>query len=521
MAGMNWRKSGAANHDNSVFVTIQPIFRAAIVAYAFLYNLIFPALAAAFAPDLDPSYLVAHFLVQGLYVFLLVYPIVFYRRSYGWLHPLIFPFLLSTLKSLFKQPLHLIAPFSLPLVSFDPGTSSSAIVLRHLTLDQLEVNRLGMSLVMCLFLVAYYAAYFYMTPKIKKLTFPAPTRLRVWQVCGSLAALGIAVAVIFVTLRGGLSSHMLSLAGRRFVSLGGSGQYIVLVDMGGMALVMLAALDRRSFYMPVFWVLFAILFASVIFVSGSRGSGVELIMSLGMVWMFRYRYVPWRWAIIGAMGAFIVFGAFGLLRTQYNAKEIDWSVVTSFNVQGWVDAASAEAGKRKDAETSLAAYVGANEYGMLYGRTYVAAVFFWVPRALWPDKPRTAGTYNTYQNFYGGNLKAVDTPEVGGSPVGPEIEAYWNFWIPGVVLLGFFMGALHKWFAKLLEANPLQPALWVIYTYMIVTFAGSSLSIVHFGRMLLILFGVLFLLGIIKINRGERRSPGPLSVRQYPHEAGR
>lgn len=492
-------QSGAMR--GSPFVTIPMGFRLLVIAYVLFYRLIFPGIDAATSLAMEPSLLVPRFLAECLYTFLVLLPFIFYRSSYGWLHPLMFPFLLSLLKDFFKQPMHLIAPFKLPIVSFDPTTYSQALVLRYLPLEDIAWERLQMTLLLSLFLAIYYLAFFYYRPSVPKQNFMVPRLARLWVVCVGMMCVSILTAMIFILMNGGLTKHLQLLTGGRYSALGGSGQYIEIVGAGVIALMLLAAYNRRVWTNPIFLGLGTLLFIFSILVSGSRSSGVYLIMMMGMIYMFRERFIPWRFVVIGSMIGFIVFGAFGMLRKQHNTSDLDWSVVTSLDVESWVDAAANESLKRLNEESSFAAFVGTGEYGLLGGKTYIAALFFWVPRALWHDKPRGAGAYNNYQNFSGRTLDTDEIPTVGGRPVGAEVEAYWNFWLFGVVILALFVGMLHKWLANLILVFPREPLYWVLYITIITSFSGTALSIVGTARSLAVLGVLMILAGIIHFGR--------------------
>ncbi|MBI1260839.1 MAG: hypothetical protein GC184_03860 [Rhizobiales bacterium] len=472
-----------------------------MIGYVLLYHLIFPGIDAATSLTMEPSLLVPRFLAECLYTFLVLLPFIFYRSSYGWLHPMMFPFLLSLLKTFFKQPMHLIAPFKLPIASFDPTTYSYAIVLRYLPLEDLAMERLQMTLLLSFFLVIYYLAFFFYRPAVPKQHFATPHLGRLWIVCAAAMSISILTAVIFILMNGGLTKHLQLLTGGRYEALGGSGQYIEIVGAGVIALMLLAAYNKRIWTNLFFLGFGTLLFVFSILVSGSRSSGVYLIMMMGMVFMFQQRTIPWRFVIIGAMVGFIVFGAFGMLRKQHNSRDLDWSVVTSLDVESWVDAAADESLKRLNEESSFAAFVGTGQYGLLGGKTYIAALFFWVPRALWHDKPRGAGAYNNYQNFSGRTLDTDEIPTVGGRPVGAEVEAYWNFWIFGVVVLALFVGMLHKWLATLILIYPREPLYWVLYITIITSFSGTALSIVGTARSLAVLAVLVVLAGIVQFRQ--------------------
>lgn len=483
----------APNAAQSTFVGIPGPARAAIVVYYLLYHLCFPMLAVLRDPD-APAHLVAGYsLAQVLLTALALYPLVAYRTHYGWLHPLILPFLVTTAKLLFKQPLHLIVPLDVPVRSLDIETASRAFMLRTLPIDELGVYRIGFTLMMCLVLAVYYLAFFTARPKPTRWRFTAPPLARVWTVTIVIVALANVAVAGFIVARGGIEKQLLALIAPRFTTMGGLGHFQEFANLAGVALIFLAATDRAAFRKVLFWLMVLATGVSTILISGSRGSVVNLLLSLGIVWMLHHRMVPWSRVAVGALVAFLVFGAFGTLRQQHGKDTVDFSVVTSGDIRGWIAHGADEATERYEEESSFAAFVGAHERGFAYGATYVGAVFFWIPRAIWEDKPRTAGAWNNAQNFGGREVEFGENVQVGGRPVGGEVESYWNFFLFGPVLLGLFMGWLHKWLAVAMETSRGNPYIWTAFVILIVSFSGSSISMIHAARFL----GSLVIIGLL------------------------
>ena len=135
------------------------------------------------------------------------------------------------------------------------------------------------------------------------------------------------------------------------------------------------------------------------------------------------------------------------------------------------------------------------------GRTYVGSVLFFVPRAIWRDKPRSVDTYNMFINFAGGRIdQKLPKSGVWGIPVGPVVEAFWNFHLPGVLVVFIAFGAFHRWMAEFIRTYAHIPAMWVVYTYVISNFVGTSLSFISTIRDLVFLTAFLAILGIVRLQ---------------------
>lgn len=99
-------------------------------------------------------------------------------------------------------------------------------------------------------------------------------------------------------------------------------------------------------------------------------------------------------------------------------------------------------------------------HGITYGRQLFGALFFYIPRSLWHDKPIGSGAYVADKlGFYFTNVSA---PLVG--------EGYINFGLIGVIIFGMMTGFLIKKFDKLywgkVKFNS-QTYLYYIYPFML------------------------------------------------------
>ncbi len=145
---------------DSPFLRIPPGWRFVIVAFIVLYEWLFPTIAALGSPDADTLFL-PRVLTQLVYVLLLCLPLIFYRREYGFLHPLILPTLFGLLRGVGQLlPYTVIDPLQFPLVSFDVSSLSSAVSLQTLSHHDLAWTRLEYQGVQVLALVCLYAGYF-------------------------------------------------------------------------------------------------------------------------------------------------------------------------------------------------------------------------------------------------------------------------------------------------------------------------------------------------------------------------
>lgn len=486
----------------TAFVALPAWVRIGTISYVLLYRLLFPALAVS-ADYHSVPLLFERILVETLFTFLLLFPFFFYRKEYGYLHPLIFPLLFTLAKQGLQNPLHLIAPMKSPVISFAVETSSQSEALRYLTPWELAEARIELTLLYCFTISAYYLAFFY-APRLSvpKINFRQPQAL----VPKTLLIIGLATATVlaFLAMRGGITAHILSLTRPRYETLAGLGQFAEFAAFAILVTAIWFAYDKRALARPLFYVALVTAAFDVLIIAGARSEVVYFLILLITIEILKHNKVPYSRAIIVGAFAIILFGAVGLLRSDWNAKQVDWSTFTNFDTEAWVEKAAAEIKMRKNEEPDLAAFVNIDKAGYLHGKTYVGAIFFWLPRAIWPGKPRSADSYNSYVNFDGGSLEDELPDSSGSIPLGPELEAYWNFHLPGVLLLSVLMGMFHRWIASCLTLYRQVPAMWILYTFALFNFTGSSLSFVNTIRGLVSIVIILFFMGVFRLLSAQR-----------------
>lgn len=129
----------------------------------------------------------------------------------------------------------------------------------------------------------------------------------------------------------------------------------------------------------------------------------------------------------------------------------------------------------------------------LYGSSYLTIAALPVPRALWPDKPGTVGKL-AGEVFYG--VKA-------GIPPGAIGEAYWNFHLPGVVLLFAAFGVFHRFVVCFFRRYPDQPGAVVIYALTVFWSQPSINATAEWIYIMVSVFGLLWLLGALRLSSGK------------------
>jgi oligosaccharide repeat unit polymerase len=509
---------GSARNERSAaavrnpFFAIHPLARAAVAGYFFFYFLLFPAINAMADPTAQ-ELLYPRVAAQALYVVLLAAPFVFVRNG-GWLHPLFLLPLVNTISSALKDPLAILDPLrtaasSTPalathgvMVSFSVATSSIAGSLA-VPVSELARARLMLTLLYCFGLAVYYAAYSWgRTFPLPRFEFVRPRRIRVVSV--GVVTLSVFVAAYVIAMSGGLSEHILRMRGGRQEMFQGVGPLLVLTTFAPFMVLIWFAYEDSPFSKPLFVVTAVVAALVPLLTTGSRSSVILPLAALIVLWWHKRGRIL-VWPTVGVLLVTLaVMGGFGALRRDFSSNVVDWSMLSPQRVGEWFDGGTSEMTARSAAEADLAAFVGARSKGLLTGRTYVNTLFFWLPRGLWPDKPRSAGTYNMWINY--ANAELNEPPPDGsvwGIPVSYTVEAFWNFHLAGVALLALLMGVFHRTLVGAAVQYAAVPAALPIIVYMTIRVTGGGQSLTTGVRDMLLIYLALKVMGALSNRRSS------------------
>lgn len=334
-------------------------------------------------------------------------------------------------------------------------------------------------------LLSVYAGFWLFKAKDNPVRIPTvfPNTLAVRTVLLAMLALSLLVLVIFVYSRGGVGAHLTSLGRGRFRELADVGAIMVLTDLGAIAIYLWIALRPQDAKSSLF-ILSLIAVAATQFISnGSRGSAILVLITVAIIWALRQQRVPWRLALFLLPAMFVSLGLLSAVRTS---SWTDSTAGEAWSSTGWAE--SFELAQQEIAiRRALSAQVPIIERGFevsggpLYGRSYIGAVTAFIPRTLWKEKPR--GTASLYaQMFLGHSNRGA------AIPVSAEAEMYWNFGLPGLVLLSFIYGALLRVVYIFYWRRFPNPLAIVFYVFILTSFSFSTEALVGLQQQLVLLF---------------------------------
>ena len=414
--------------------------------------------------------------------FIAIVPILFFRKV-GVFHLLVFPFYLSLAKTLAQSPLSLLHPF------LREGVMLQNTTLTFISKPSLVFLNLEAAVYIFLFKILLFVGYFAFRGRISIPVFRGqgrPNLLRFYVLTGII----LAITFTFFGLQGGITSWISQWgsAGGRQEAAEGLGPVLRLIGSAYfLPLAWYLYRGKQAIKNPVF-ILLAIMTLFLGFATtGSRSSIVNAFIPFLVAYALLNRNLPiFRAFVFGAV-FFFLFGLLGQIRkaSTFNRGNFTWESI-NFQLQENVGRASAEARQWTGNGASIALYYSVPErVGYLSGLTYLGAISFWVPRAIWRDKPHGAGYYNG-RLIFGGKA---------GIPPGAISEAFWNFGFLGILLMGFINGVLVSVFCRFFEANLSSVGAAVVYLIVLKTgLSISSLALTAlFQTMIFVVLGLKYL----------------------------
>jgi len=323
-----------------------------------------------------------------------------------------------------------------------------------------------------------------------------------------LIALNFIGLMVFLEFRGGLNVHLADLGRGRFRSLTGLGPLVAIFDIGLVAMLLWIAARPDDVRSLPFLAGIAAVAAAQFLSNGSRSGALTVFMLAALAWALRKRRVPWRLAVVLAPVIFLSLGVLNIARTS------SWGGQDATAAIAQADAGQVLAQVQEEIEIrrSLAGAVPVVEDGFrvmggpLLGSTYVAAIFAMVPRTVWEAKPRGPGSIYA-QNFLGELREGVAVP------IGPVAESYWNFGVPGVILLFFLYGFLLRRAHNLFMSRPDNAFVTAFFVLFATGFRVSTDDLVLFQQQM-----ILFLL-IYLLAKATCRRMGEAETISYPAPA--
>ncbi|MFO7179159.1 MAG: O-antigen polymerase [Pseudomonadota bacterium] len=352
---------------------------------------------------------------------------------------------------------------------------------RHDALPGLTPNELnslcakfyGLSaLAQCVFLLGFFTIRRARVP-VLRLAPPKHVTVKALIVLAA-ASLGLAA---YHNAAGGLEGMLLirgvSRATRQEIR-GGGDHLLVVLGLPIVLAYVLHTFRNRTHGRALLWVSFVFGLVALFLASGSRSALLYPFVILGLIHFLRTGRAPKLSLLAFIFAAWLLVGIVGVFRTMhFGASSIDWDAFSGHTVSDFLDASSddlSSRGTERNGNLPPLYYVP-HDSPLLLGSTYLRILLSPIPQVLLPfDKPTAAGRLNG-QLFF-----SVDA----GIPVSSVTEAYWNFHVPGVLVIFFGFGVLAAYVFRFYLLNHTVPGVLALYSIYVLYFEFSSERLILF-----------------------------------------
>ena len=420
-------------------------------------------------------------LMNILIGFLYIWPILFFKY-FGILHPFAFAWFLNTIKSIFKNPFRLIEPFTTKEFILK---DTAFFTLPDYRLYELNLQSLLFELLTLVFLYIGYFMYSNKNQIRLKNIIERPHEKRFYLLSGVV----LLIAIAFIFSQGGVTQWIVKwgVEGGRAVAIGALGPIARFLKTAYFVPLIWFVVHPKAHLNPIFWVVTLITAFLGFLATGSRSSIVEVVLGFVTAWMILKNRIPTLLMAVFPFAFFIVFGLLGQIRnaSTFNDGRVNWSDV-NVSLESNFDKATAEAKYWAETGASLAIYhFVPEEVDYLLGKTYVTVFSFWIPRAIWPNKPHGAGFY-TGRQIFGRN---------SGVPPGATAEAFWNFGVLGVIFIALLNGFFLKFLVINYRYHHTHLGFAILYVIILTTNTGfSSLGLTALlQKLIYVVLGLKFL----------------------------
>lgn len=445
------------------FIKIPKWLPKAILAYFLIYG-VFINFFHFFREEEQSLLILGVVILKISILFLKILPLLMPFKNIGLIHPLILPFLLGLARQIFQDPLSLIGVFFAQEVqmidSFLFNFTSYQVVGLNIQSGIFELS----------WLLAFYLGYFIF--KGKAIHFKARTKFVSQSYYQFAALVGIFIFLAFLQSQGGITAWISQwgAGSSRREAFDDIGPIVRLINtLYFIPLTWFMIKGKAVIRNPVFIASFLLFLAAGFISSGSRSAVLDIIVAFLLVVLIRGGKLPYKTMFLTGAGFYLLFGLLGMIRSAstFNQGNFSWDEI-DYTTSTILEQSSTEIEKRSSLGTEIAIYHRVpDQVNYLYGNTYIGAIFFFVPRFLWNDKPHGVGYYAGRDIF---NKNA-------GTPAPAHAEAYWNFGFLGILFLGFLNGWLVRFVAKMyLRYHRTNPG-WIIVHIIIITSTVSLSSL--------------------------------------------
>lgn len=495
------------------FVPISDAWRLGIIAFVIFWKVLPPLITVAVHGG-EGEYVLARVLADAATHLLMLIPFLVQRfggTPIGWLHPLIFPILIMLVTRTLKSPETLLHPVSVwffpvvenPQFPFERGWwPNSDVAWIHVKAD----------LLVALSMISIYLGFILVRFPVPRLRWYPPRHLKPKMLLIVIPLFLLCAAIIQAS--GGIIAHMSAIAFGRTAAIGDIGHLVALVRFTPVLLAIWYVFDADVLRKPWFIVMLIAALAIQFLVSASRSATLTPLMLFLAIWIYHHRRIPMVGAVIVGTIGLLLLGTLGDIRRS-GLRQVDFSILIERDLATMFEESLEEVEERsvQNGYHAIVAKVP-GEVDLLCGRTYVAALAFFIPEAIWPSKPRGAGAH-VGAMLYGRHSEPPDIYKGPGITPGPVGEAFWNFHVPGVIGIFVLFGAFRRWLAGLVLKNQDNPGLVAFYLFSVFSVMHpSSVVLTDYFRNTVLIAVLFYFLSVFRLRR-FRGTEGPQGLSGY------
>lgn len=329
---------------------------------------------------------------------------------------------------------------------FMPGQFQARFLMLHQSFQDVNRNIIWVLVGVAFFCLGYLVSF--KRVPVERIAFLRSYRINLQRFNGvliasvllSLVGLYLYVSIYNISLGGNIlaqsvkrSAEYVSDSGEVVYGSGWQGQVSKAAIYGSVALAtaIFAQLVRIT---PYSMGLMAALVLSSVFVPflGQTRSPIILLMFNITVAAAYYGRIRTRSAVSAFLGVALLVSAMGAIR----ASNSFYTGASTGFIENTVGSGNGFDSVRTTAIISLIP----KEADFQYGMSYLAIPFFWVPRAIWPDKPQADLGAWVKSEIFGQRV------QLSGWPPGLVGDAYINFGYIGIIIIPFIYGLFLRMF---------------------------------------------------------------------------
>lgn len=446
--------------QNNALVSISPSSRLLIILYFIIWRIMPELCSAVQADSNNPGMAVLLFQFRVLRELLLLFPFLIYRfagTQIGWLHPLVLPTIFEIGVAFIRDP---VDALTAPVMSL---LQPPLQIFEHSFIGQFSnETRVDLDLKHAVLLLLSHLSYILGFALNMRSIHPIKVNSRQYSVSAMRMAIVVMLCFtafyLLVDLNGGIIAHFSSLAFGRARMAQNVGHLLIVIKFLPYALVFWYLCKPEILTKIWFLVIYTAALLITFLATGSR-SGIFVPIALLLAgWVLVNHKIPALRAVLLTVAVFLLLGSLGKLRSNaaINQGVTDFSMLTQLSLADTVEHTKESIeGNRLVSGNIAVLHKVPNEVPLLYGASYIGAALFFIPRSVWPDKPRGGGAHVGAIIYSGGDSTAGYLE--AGFPIRAEIESYWNFGIIGVIIVALLLGSFHRFTVLYFLKNPQNP----------------------------------------------------------------